>query len=76
MLLHHSPSLTIEAGWRRPVRVRWVNELIDDAGGYLPHLLPVDPTLHWANPPGGEAGRDGRPTFTETPGPYRGRCRS
>ena len=27
-------------------------------GNYLPHLLPVDPTLHWANPPGGEARKD------------------
>ena len=43
---------------------------------FLPHLLPVDPTLHWANPPGGDEGRDMRPTFTETPGPYTGRCRS
>ena len=41
-------------------------------GNYLPHLLPVDPTLHWANPPGGVAGRDTRPTFTTTPGPYTG----
>ena len=39
---------------------------------YLPHLLPVDPTLHWANPPGGNKDRDTRPTFTETPGPYTG----
>ena len=26
------------------------------SGNYLPHLLPVDPTLHWANPPGGTTG--------------------
>ena len=45
---------------------------MDANGNYLPHLLPVDPTLHWANPPGGAAGRDTRPTFTETPGPYTG----
>ena len=25
---------------------------------FLPHLLPVDQTLHWANPPGGIHGRD------------------
>src|SRR3970040_2868741 len=36
------------------------------------HLLPVDPTLHWANPPGGIAGRDSRPDFATTPGPYTG----
>jgi hypothetical protein len=32
----------------------------------------VDPALHCANPPGGTAGRDTRPTFTSTPGPYTG----
>ncbi len=36
----------------------WKNELVDAMGNYLPHLLPVDQTLHWANPPGGLAGRD------------------
>jgi FtsP/CotA-like multicopper oxidase with cupredoxin domain len=72
LLIHNAPSLTIEAKWNRPVRVKWINELVDANGEYLPHLLPVDPTLHWANPPGGNAGRDGRPTFTETPAPYEG----
>ena len=70
--IHHAPSLTIEAMHNRPVRVKWVNELVDGSGGFLPHLLPVDPTLHWANPAGGEAGRDSRPTFTDTPGRYAG----
>jgi bilirubin oxidase len=46
------PSFTIEAKWQTPVRVRWVNDLVDANGDYLPHLLPVDQTLHWANPPG------------------------
>ena len=76
LLLHNAPSLTIEANWNRPVQVKWVNELrvdpTDPSSAYLPHLLPVDPTLHWANPPGGTAGRDTRPTFTETPGRYTG----
>jgi FtsP/CotA-like multicopper oxidase with cupredoxin domain len=72
LLLHNAPSLTIETMWKRPVRIKWINELKDAGGDYLPHLLPVDPTLHWANPPGGEAGRDTRPTFTETPGRYTG----
>jgi len=70
--LHHAPSLTIEAQANRPVRVRWINDLMDANRNYLPHLLPVDPTLHWANPPGGVTGRDTRPTFTDTPGPYTG----
>ncbi|MFJ7912091.1 multicopper oxidase family protein [Kitasatospora sp. NPDC096204] len=68
----HSPAFTIEADFDRAVRVEWVNQLVDRRGHHLPHLLPVDPTLHWANPPGGIAGRDSRPTFTSTPGPYPG----
>ncbi|GAA3519622.1 bilirubin oxidase [Streptosporangium album] len=67
-----SPAFTVEATADRPVRVTWVNELVDRDGNYLPHLLPVDPTLHWANPPGGASGRDSRPVFTSTPGRYRG----
>jgi len=72
LLIHNAPSLTIEAQWKRPVRIKWINDLTDDDGHYLPHLLPVDQTLHWANPPGGTTGRDMRPTFTETPGRYTG----
>jgi spore coat protein A, manganese oxidase len=72
LLIHNAPSFTIEAQVNRPVRVKWVNDLKDVDGNYLPHLLPVDPTLHWANPPGGMEGRDTRPTFTKTPGSYTG----
>jgi spore coat protein A len=72
LLVHNAPSLTIEAQWNRPVRVKWINDLKKENGEYLPHLLPVDQTLHWANPPGGTGGRDTRPTFDETPGPYTG----
>ena len=72
LLLHHAPSLTIESTWKRPVRIKWINDLKDAGGNYLPHLLAVDPTLHWANPPGGAADRDSRPTFASTPGPYTG----
>src|SRR5262249_12886975 len=60
-MIHNAPSLTIEAKWGTPVRVKWINDLVDGNGNYLPHLLPVDSTLHWANPPGGKAGRDSRP---------------
>jgi spore coat protein A, manganese oxidase len=66
------PASTIEARFGRPVRVKWINDLKTPSGEYLPHLLPVDPTLHWANPPGGFRGRDSRPTFSSTPGPYTG----
>jgi len=70
--IFNAPSLTIEAKYNKPVRVKWINQLVDANGEFQPHLLPVDPTLHWANPPGGAAGRDTRPTFTSTPGPYTG----
>jgi len=78
LLIHNAPSLTIETKWNRPVRVKWINDLKDANGNFLPHLLPVDPTLHWANPPQGSdplygsGPRDSRPTFTSTPGPYTG----
>jgi len=53
------PSFTIEATADRHVRVKWINDLKDPlTGNYFPHLLPVDQTLHWANPPGGEMGKD------------------
>jgi len=68
------PAFTIEAKFNIPVRVKWINGLVDSNGDFLPHLLPVDPTLDWANPPGGIAGRDRRPDFSDqpTPGPYTG----
>jgi spore coat protein A, manganese oxidase len=72
LLVHNAPSLTIEALFDRPVRVKWINALVDDGGNFLTHLLPVDPTLHWANPSGGIAGRDARPGFPSTPDSYTG----
>ncbi len=54
------PSFTIEANSGRQVRVTWRNELLDSDGNYLPHLLPADQTLHWANPPGETTHRDMR----------------
>ena len=47
------PAYTIETMSNVPVSVRWRNELKPDFGagdGWLPHLLPIDQTLHWANP--------------------------
>ncbi len=50
------PAFTVETRTNQRVRVAWVNHLVDDpASGspqFVPHLLPVDQTLHWANPPG------------------------
>jgi len=56
------PAFTVEAGWNKDTQVIWRNDLVDAMGNYLPHLLPVDQTLHWANPPGGAALRDRRGT--------------
>ncbi len=69
LLIHNAPSLTIEAQVGRPVRVKWINDLKDANGNYLPHLLPVDPTLHWANPNGGTTGRDKRADYSGMPTP-------
>lgn len=63
------PALTVEARWNKPVRVKWINDLVDEDGSYLPHLLPVDQTLHWANPPAGLGNTDTRGTDPE---PYDG----
>ncbi len=64
------PAFTVEARTNERVRVRWVNQLVDDPDSmsplFLPHLFPVDQTLHWANPPGP---RDSRGT---DPTPYLG----
>ncbi len=45
------PGFTVENKVGLPTRVKWVNGLVDVNGNYLPHLLPVDQTVHWANPP-------------------------
>jgi spore coat protein A len=62
----HSPAPTIEARQGRVTRVKWVNRLVTASGNYRRHLLPIDQTLHWANPPGP---RDG---MGMNPQPYRG----
>jgi FtsP/CotA-like multicopper oxidase with cupredoxin domain len=63
------PAFTIEANWATPVRVKWINQLVGATGNFLPHLLPVDQTLHWANPPAGPAATDSHGTDQS---PYRG----
>jgi bilirubin oxidase len=46
------PARTIEAKTNMPVRVKWINDLKNPkTKDFLPHLLPIDQTLHWANPP-------------------------
>ncbi|MGC4853496.1 multicopper oxidase family protein [Micromonospora sp. DT4] len=66
------PAPSIVARAHHPVRVTWINELVDHRGDYLPHLLPVDPSLHWANPGGGTANRDGHGRSDGSRRGYRG----
>ncbi|MGC4820251.1 multicopper oxidase family protein [Micromonospora sp. DT63] len=66
------PAPSIVARVNHPVRVTWVNQLVDGRGDFLPHLLPVDPTLHWANPAGGNANRDQHGRRDGDPRGYRG----
>ncbi|MDH3639914.1 MAG: hypothetical protein OES09_15845, partial [Gammaproteobacteria bacterium] len=43
------PGRTIERNIADdPLEVMWQNKLLDAAGNPLPHLLPVDTSLHWA----------------------------
>ncbi|OGV61028.1 MAG: hypothetical protein A2X45_05955 [Lentisphaerae bacterium GWF2_50_93] len=63
------PAFTIEAKVNKTVKVKWVNELVDVNGNFIPYSLPVDQTIHWANPPAGNAGRDFHGT---DPAPYVG----
>jgi FtsP/CotA-like multicopper oxidase with cupredoxin domain len=44
------PAYTVETFADVKVGVRWINDLVDGSGNCLPHLLPIDRTLHWANP--------------------------
>lgn len=81
------PAYTIETTASTPVNVRWRNELvaIDPHTGYpypegdrrrkfLPHFLPLDQTLHWANPPatGCMDGTNRTDCATLNPFPYQG----
>ena len=67
----HSPAPTFEARCGRVARVKWINDLVDSTGRFRRHLLPIDQTLHWANPPGP---RDGMGMDPEPV--HRVRCRS
>jgi bilirubin oxidase len=67
------PAFTIESQVNVPTRVKWINDLKDPSGKFLPHLLPVDQTLHWANPP--QQCADGMMTTDcrgRNPSPYLG----
>lgn len=40
----NAPGATFEATRGIPINVQWINNIVS------PHFLPVDPTLHWADP--------------------------
>ncbi len=42
------PGPTILAEKNKPIEVFWRNNLVDGSNNVLPHLLPIDPTIHWA----------------------------
>jgi spore coat protein A, manganese oxidase len=42
------PGPTLLARRNAPIDVFWRNNLVDGSNRPLPHLLPIDPTLHWA----------------------------
>ena len=47
------PAYTVENTADTPTTVDWINDLKENFGAgpnFLPHLLPIDQTLHWANP--------------------------
>src|SRR5690606_16018753 len=66
------PGRTIEARSGQPGQVMWESGLVAERGRNLPHRLPGDATLHWADPgheahggDHGDHGSDGaRPRYT------------
>ena len=76
LLIHNAPRSTIEAQWNRPVRIKWINDLVD-ANGQLP-AAPASrgPDAALGQPARRHYGRDTRPTFTEHPAPTRVPSRS
>lgn len=64
----HYPAYTIEAVRGQPTEVTWLNQLTEapgeSASPFLPHLLPIDPTVHWANPAARSGDTDMRPDLT------------
>ncbi|MGD8380372.1 MAG: multicopper oxidase domain-containing protein [Gammaproteobacteria bacterium] len=75
------PAFTVETRKDQRVEVNWINNLVDANGNFLPHLLPVDQTLHWANPlkaePCVDASGNPNPAITRdcrtlNPAPYLG----
>ncbi len=46
------PGPTFVVNSNEAITVKYNNELVDANGNVLPHILPVDTTIHWARPTG------------------------
>lgn len=44
--MFHYPFLTIETKYDKQVIVKWINDLFDELGNYLAHILLVGQILH------------------------------
>ena len=68
------PALTVENTSGKLTKVRWINDLKDADGNFLPHLFSIDQTLHWANPTakGCADGTNHTDCMTMNPDPYTG----
>ena len=77
----NNPAFTFEVTKDTMTTVKWINDLTDGAGNYLPHIIQdangvpiIDQTLHWAAP--NQDCRNGAPGDTDCRGasadPYFG----
>ncbi len=70
------PAFTVENQKDVPTKVKWVNDLIDKDGNYLPHLFKdaLDQGVHWANPTARNCidGNDRTDCATHNTGDYEG----
>lgn len=66
------PGRTFEVQANTPITVQWANNLVDATGKPLPHLLPIDTSIHWAftgqGPNGASYPADGVPIVTHLHG--------
>jgi spore coat protein A len=49
-IMKTTPGPTFDAIRNIPVRVKWINNLVDSTGKPLSSMFAVDSTIHWANP--------------------------
>lgn len=49
------PGPTILCKKGVPITVEWINDLVDGNGDPIPHILPIDTSVHWADPFGNDS---------------------